>query len=78
MNITHVFQNGDDQALHIPQELRTDKKDFYIRKLGDVYIAFPTEDPWGPTRQVVGTFPEDFMQDREQPSWEDVPSRVDL
>ena len=73
MTTTRVFQNGNSQALRIPQEMRTDKRDFYIRKIGDVYIAFPTDDPWGPARQLAGTFPEDFMADREQPTWADVP-----
>ena len=77
MNITRGFQNKNGQALHIPQEMRTDKREFYIRKIGDAYIAFPTDDPWGPARQVVGTFPEDFMEDKEQPSWDEAPSRAE-
>lgn len=28
------------------------------------------EDPWATVRQVIGTFPEDFMTDREQPPLE--------
>ena len=28
------------------------------------------EDPWATVRQVIGTFPEDFMADREQPPLE--------
>ena len=72
---TRVFQNGNSQALRIPQDLRTDKKEFFIRKIGDTFIAYPTDDPWAPARQVIGTFPEDFMKDRNQPSWDDVPER---
>ncbi|MBQ9565309.1 MAG: hypothetical protein IJU98_06950 [Synergistaceae bacterium] len=75
MSATCVFQEGDSQTLRIPKEMRTNKKDFYIHKIGDAYIAFPTDDPWWPTRQFAGTFPEDFMTDREQPSWDDVPLR---
>ena len=72
---TRVFQNGNSQALRIPQDLRTDKKEFFIRKIGDVFIAYPTDDPWAPTRQVIGTFPDDFMSDRNQPLWADVIAR---
>ena len=72
---TRVFQNGNSQALRIPQDLRTDKKEFFIRKIGDTFIAYPTDDPWAPAREVIGTFPEDFMSDREQPSWDDVAVR---
>ena len=75
MAATKVFQNGNSQALRIPQELRTDKKEYLINKIGDIYIAYPAEDPWAPARQVIGTFPEDFMSDREQPSWNEVSGR---
>lgn len=75
---TRVFQNGNSQALRIPQNLRTDKKEFFIRKIGDIFIAYPTDDPWAPARQVIGTFPEDFMSDRNQPTWDDVTSRKEL
>ena len=75
---TRVFQNGNSQALRIPQDIRTDKKEYCINKIGDIYIAYPADDPWAPVRQVIGTFPEDFMNDREQPSWEEIPEREAL
>ena len=75
MTTTRVFQNGNSQALRIPQEMSTDRKDYCINKIGDIYIAYPADDPWAPVREVLGTFPTDFMSDREQPSWIDVPDR---
>ena len=78
MTITRVFQNGNSQALRIPTEMRTDKKEFIIRQIGEAYIAYPTDDPWFPLRQVAGTFPADFMTEREQPSWHDTPEREEL
>lgn len=75
MTTTRVFQNGNSQALRIPQEMRTDKRDFYIRKVGDVFIAYPIDDPWAPVRQVMGTIPLDYMNEREQPSWDTVSER---
>ena len=41
-------------------------------KIGDIYIAYPADDPWAAARKVIGTFPSDFMNDREQPSWHDI------
>ena len=76
--ITRIFQNGNSQALRIPQEMRTDKKEYCISKIGDIFIAYPAEDPWAPVRQVIGTFPDDFMIEREQPSWHEVPRREAL
>ena len=78
MTTTRVFQNGNSQALRIPQELRTDKKEFYIRKVGDVFIAYPTDDPWAPTRQAIDLFSSDSIPQREQPSWNNVPEREAL
>lgn len=75
MTKTRVFQNGNSQALRIPQEMRTEKKEYFINKIGDIFIAYPADDPWAPVRQVIGTFPADFMADREQSSMEDVPER---
>ncbi|MDO4838224.1 MAG: AbrB/MazE/SpoVT family DNA-binding domain-containing protein [Clostridia bacterium] len=78
MQTTRVFQNGNSQAIRIPQELRTDEKEYYINKIDGIFIAYPVEDPWAPVRQVVGTFSEDFMAERNQPAWDDVPEREDL
>ena len=78
MITTKVFQNGNSQALRIPQELRTDTKEYCINKIGDIYIAYPADDPWAPVRQVIGTFPDDFMEERNQPSWDLVNSREEF
>lgn len=72
---TRIFQNGNSQALRIPQEMRTDHKEYCINKIGDTFIAYPVDDPWAPVRQVMGTFPDDFMTDRNQPSTADLPNR---
>jgi len=55
--------------------MRTEKNEYCINKIGDIFIAFPADDPWAPVRQVIGTFPENFMEDRNQPSWDDVAER---
>ena len=78
MITTRVFQNGNSQALRIPQELRTESKEYYIQKIGDVFVAYPADDPWAPVRQVIGTFPADFMSDRAQPGWDSVPPREEM
>ncbi len=75
MTTTKVFQNGNSQAIRIPSEMRTDRKEFIIRKIGEGFIIYPVNDPWFPVKQVIGTFPDDFMNDREQPSLSDIPER---
>ncbi len=78
MLTTRVFKNGNSQALRIPQELRTDENEYCINKIGEIFIAYPIEDPWAPVRQVIGTFSEDFMADRNQPAWDSVPAREEF
>ena len=75
---TRVFQNGNSQAIRIPKELQTEAKEYCISKIGEVYIAFPADDPWAPVRQTIGTFPPDFLADRNQPSYGDVSKREEL
>ena len=31
---------------------------------------FSTVDPWLAVREVIGTFPSDYMKDRNQPTWQ--------
>lgn len=78
MLTTKVFQSGNSQAVRIPKEVRTDKEEFYIRRFGEGYVIYPVDDPWFPLRETMGTFPGDFMNDRNQPSCADVPEREAL
>ncbi len=78
MILTRVFQNGNSQAIRIPQEMHTDEKEYFISKIGDIYLAYPAADPWASVKNVIGTFPSDFMSDREQPAWNDVDHKEDM
>ncbi len=78
MTTAKVFQSGNSQAFRIPKEMQTTRKELFIRRVGEVYVLYPTDDPWLPLRQVIGSFPDDFMNDREQPSWNEVSEREDL
>lgn len=78
MTPTKVFQNGNSQAIRIPQEMRTTDKEFYIAKVGNAYIAYPIDDPWMPVRQTIGGFSDDFMEERQQPSWDNVQKREEF
>lgn len=75
MSTAKVFQSGNSQAIRIPKEFRTDLNEFTIRKVGEGFILFPSDDPWFPLRLSIGQIPDDFMTDREQPSWDDITER---
>ena len=78
MLTTKVFQSGNSQALRIPKEVRTDKEEFFIRRFGEGYVIYPVDDPWFPVRETMGTFPKDFLSDRNQPLCSEVPEREGL
>ena len=51
---------------------------FSFLKVGDIFIAYPMDDPWAPVCLMVGAFPQDFMAEREQSAWDAVPDREEL
>ena len=73
-----VFQSGNSQAIRIPKEVQTSQKEFIIRKIGEGYLLFPADDPHFPLRVSIGRIPDDFMEDRMQPSLSELPLREDL
>lgn len=62
-----VFQSGNSQAIRIPNEYRTDKRDYSIARYGDILILMPSDDPWAALRDSIGEIPSDFMTERSQP-----------
>ncbi|MBQ3646687.1 MAG: hypothetical protein IJM82_04325 [Synergistaceae bacterium] len=62
-----VFQSDKGTAILIPDELRTKQTEMNMNGFGNFFALWPTNDPWYPIKQTAGTFPEDFMTDREQP-----------
>ena len=78
MSVTRVFKNGNSQAIRIPSEMQTEKKEFIIKQIGETYIAYPADDPWYPVRQTIGSFPQDNMLEREQPEWGQVAEREEF
>ena len=78
MITTKVFQNGNSQALRIPQEYRTEKKEYCITKIGDILIAYPSDDPWAPAKLALDSITPDFLIEREQPDWSEVSKREEL
>ena len=73
-----VFKSGNSQAIRIPKPLSTDKEEFTINKIGEVYILTPSDDPWFLLRESLGSFSDDFMNDREQPLWAEQSEREEL
>ena len=73
-----VFQSGNSQAVRIPKEVHTEQTEFNIAKFGNCYLLYPVNDPWAPFRETAGTFPADFLEDRDQPMISELEEREDL
>ena len=76
MIATKVFQSGNSQAIRIPNELRTDKKEFYIRKFGEGYYMIPVSDPWSLVRSSLGKAKDAPGLELDQPSLQDLPEKA--
>lgn len=70
-----VFQSGNSQAIRIPNEFRTEQKEFYIRRLGECFYLIPTTDPWYLVRSSLGKASEEPEIERDQPMLSDLPER---
>ena len=66
--IAKIFKNGRSQAVRLPKEFRFSGTDVYIKKIGNMVILLPKDDPWAPLINSLNQFTEDFMQSREQPA----------
>ena len=67
MKTARLFTNGRSQAVRLPKEYRFSGTDVYIKKLGNMIILFPKDDPWAPLINSLDHFSDDFMPAREQP-----------
>ena len=66
MESAKLFKNGRSQAVRLPKEFRFEGDEVYIKKLGDVVILSPKENPWGPMLESLDEFSYDFLEEREQ------------
>lgn len=73
-----VFQSGNSQAIRIPNEFRTEQKEFYIRRFGECLYLIPVTDPWYLVRSSLGRAAGEADIEREQPMLADLPEREGL
>jgi len=77
MNTAKVFKSGNSNAIRIPKEIHL-KDEYVVREVGEGILLVPTDDPWLPLRMSMGRLPEDFLNDREQPDWEESKDREEI
>jgi antitoxin VapB len=66
MDTAKIFTNGRSQAVRLPKEYRFNSKDVYVKKLDNIVILIPKDDPWSSLLSGVDDFSDDFMEERKQ------------
>jgi antitoxin VapB len=67
MQTAKVFVNGRSQAVRLPKDFRLPGSDVYIKKIGNIVILIPKDDPWSSLLSSLDQFTDDFMENRDQP-----------
>lgn len=67
MKTARVFKNGRSQAIRLPKEFRFSGKDVFVKKMDNIVMLFPMDNPWVSLIGSLDKFSDDFMMDRNQP-----------
>ena len=67
MDIAELFQNGNNQAVRLPEAYRFPGTKVYIKKIGNAVMLIPEQDSWQTLTDSLSLFSGDFMAQREQP-----------
>jgi antitoxin VapB len=67
MDTAKLFKNGRSQAVRLPKGYRFAGDKVFIRKIGEVVLLIPEDNPWQPLFESLELFTDDFMVEREQP-----------
>jgi antitoxin VapB len=68
MQTAKIFINGRSQAVRLPKEYRLKGEDVYIKKIGNMVILIPKDNPWSSLITSLDQFTDDYMEDRSQPA----------
>lgn len=67
MKTAQLFQNGRSQAVRLPKEFRFKGEKVFIKKVGNITILIPAENPWDSLINSLAKFSDDYLEDRNQP-----------
>lgn len=67
MKTAKLFTNGRSQAIRLPKEFRFEGSEVYIKRLGNMVVLLPQNDPWSSLADSLDMFTDDFMNERDQP-----------
>ena len=64
MKTAALFNNGQNQALHLPKPYRFQGEKVYIKQSINCVILIPMHKPWDSLFKSLGHFSNDFMNHR--------------
>ena len=67
MQTAKIFINGRSQAVRLPKEFRFSGNDVFIKKIGNIVLLIPKDDPWASLADSLDQFTDDYMETRDQP-----------
>jgi antitoxin VapB len=70
MDTAKLLKNSNEQTLVLPEEYQFSGDEVYLKKIGNVLILIPKDNPWQSLFESLNLFSEDFMKSREQPDLE--------
>jgi len=67
METAKLFMNGRSQAVRLPKGFRFEGEEVFIKKVGNAVVLLPRQRSWETLYESLGSFSEDFMEERGQP-----------
>jgi antitoxin VapB len=72
METAKLFMNGRSQAVRLPKNFRFEGEEVFVKKVGNAVMLLPRQDSWQTLYDSLESFSDDFMEDREQPTGEQI------
>ena len=63
-----LFNNGGSQAVRLPKEYRFSGDSVYVKKMENMVLLIPKDNPWMALINSLDEFSDDYMNDRNQPT----------
>jgi len=67
MKIAQILQDNSGQTVRLPKEFQVQGRRVYIKKIGNVIVLIPEENPWQALFDSLELFTDDYMEKRAQP-----------
>lgn len=71
MKKAKIIPNGNSQAVRLPKECRFSENEVFAKKIGNVVLLIPKDDPWAAFNESFNFFSSDFFEEeRVQPEFD--------